>query len=69
MSEKAQLLQLIDNIPDYKIGYILAYVKGITADEQADDKFCEELYQDYMNSSDKDESYSLDDCKKEWVID
>ena len=30
---------------------------------QADDNFCEELYQDYMNSSDKNESYSLEDCK------
>lgn len=28
MSEKEQLLQLIDNMPDYKIGYILAYVRG-----------------------------------------
>lgn len=25
MSEKEQLLQLIDNMPDYKIGYILAF--------------------------------------------
>lgn len=69
MSEKEQLLQLIDNIPDYKIGYILAYAKGITAEDQADNAFCEELYQDYMNSSDKNESYSLDGCKKKWGID
>ena len=27
---------------------------------QTDDNFCEELYQDYMNSSDKNESYSLE---------
>lgn len=26
--KKEQLLQLIDNMPDYKIGYILAFVKG-----------------------------------------
>lgn len=69
MSEREKLAQLIDNIPDYKIGYVLAYVEGITAEEQADNDFCEALYQDYMNSSDKDESYSLDDCKKEWGID
>lgn len=31
MSEKDQLLQLIDNMPDYKIGYILAFVKGLLA--------------------------------------
>ena len=43
MSDKEQLLQLIDKIPDYKIGYVLAYVQGITADEEADDEFCEKL--------------------------
>ena len=35
---------------------------------QTDDNFCEELYQDYMNSWDKNESYSLEDCKKEWGL-
>lgn len=35
---------------------------------QADDNFCEALYQDYMNSLDKNESYSLEDCKKEWGL-
>ena len=28
MSEKEQLLQLIEKVPDYKIGYVLAYVRG-----------------------------------------
>ena len=68
MSEKEQLLQLIEKVPDYKIGYVLAYVKGITADDEADDNFCESLYQDYMNDPDKDESYSLEDCKNEWGL-
>lgn len=31
MSEKEQLLQLIENVPDYKIGYVLAFVKGLLA--------------------------------------
>ena len=69
MSEKEQLLQLIEKVPEYKIGYILAYVKGITADDEADDAFCESLYQNYINDTDKDESYSLEDCKKEWGLD
>lgn len=69
MSQKEQLLQLIDNMPDYKIGYVLAYVQGITADEDNDDEFCENLYQHYLNSDDKDESFSLADCKKEWGLD
>ncbi len=68
MSDKEQLLQLIDKIPDYKIGYVLAYVQGITADEEADDEFCEKLYQEYLNDPDKDKSYTLDECKKEWGL-
>ena len=50
MSEKEQLLQLIDNMPDYKIGYILAYAKGITAEEQADN---------YSSSSSSSREYEL----------
>ena len=69
MSQKEQLLQLIDNMPDYKIGYVLAYVQGITADEDDDDEFCENLYQHYLNSEDKDESFSFAECKKEWGLD
>lgn len=28
MSEKEQLSQLIEKVPDYKIDYVLAYVRG-----------------------------------------
>lgn len=69
MSKKELLLQLIEKVPDYKIGYILAFVEGITADEDADDAYCESLYQDYLREDDKEESYSLEDCKKEWGLD
>lgn len=31
MSEKEQLLQLIEKVPDYKIGYVLAFVNGLLA--------------------------------------
>ena len=31
MNEKEQLLQLIENVPDYKIGYALAFVRGLLA--------------------------------------
>lgn len=37
MSDKEKVVKLLDNIPDYKMGYVLAYVQGITADERADD--------------------------------
>ncbi len=70
MSEKEQIIKLLDIVPGYKIRYVLAYIQGITADEAADDEFCEQLYQDYLNDPDpdKDEGFTLEDCKKEWGI-
>ena len=61
----------MDKVHDYKIGYVLAYVQGITADEKADDVFCNEIYEDYIkdNDPDKDKEYALEECKKEWGID
>ncbi|WP_249311969.1 hypothetical protein [Congzhengia minquanensis] len=69
MSTKEIIVNLLDKIPDYKIGYVLAYIQGITADEEADDLFCERMVQNYLNDPDKDESFTLDECKKEWGID
>ena len=55
-------------MPDYKIGYVLAYIQGLTADEDADDAFCEKLVKEYENDPEKDVSYTLEDCKKEWGL-
>ncbi len=52
MSDKEKVIQLLDKVPDYKIGYVLAYIQGITADEDADDIFCNSLLQDYLNDED-----------------
>lgn len=70
MSNKDKIIQLLDNVPDYKMGYILAYVQGIAADEEADDLFCEKMVNDYINDPDpeKDKSYTLEECKKEWGL-
>lgn len=70
MSNKERIIELLDIVPDYKIGYILAYVQGIVADEETDDIFCEKLLEDYLNDSDpdKDETYSLEECIKEWGL-
>ena len=70
MSSREQIVSLLDNVPDYKIGYVLAYVQGIVADEEADDMFCERMVRNYINDPDpdKDESYPLEDCEKEWGI-
>lgn len=71
MSNKEMIINLLDYVPEYKMGYILAYVQGITADEEADDIFCQQMLDDYENDTDpeKNETYSLEDCKKEWGID
>lgn len=71
MSNKETIISLLDKVPEYKMGYILAYVQGITADEEADDNFCQQMLNDYENDTDpeKNDTYSLEDCKKEWGID
>nr|WP_294694152.1 hypothetical protein [uncultured Blautia sp.] len=71
MSEKDKIIQLLDYVPDYKLRYVLAYVQGIIADEDLDDEYCRKLYEEYLNDTDleKEEKYSLEECKKEWKID
>lgn len=38
--------------------------------EKADDQYCEELYQSYLNDEDpeKDAEYPLEECKAEWGL-
>lgn len=68
MSNREKVLALLDSLPDYKIGYVLAYVQGIAADEEADDAFCEQLLQQYESDPEKDETFTLEDCKREWGL-
>ena len=70
MSNRELCVKLLENVPDYKIGYVLAYIQGITADEEADDAFCERMMKNYENDPDpdKDTLYSLEDCKREWGL-
>ena len=64
MSNKDLAIQLINQIPDYKLGYAIAYLQGLYADEITDDLFCAKLIEDYENSSDKGEFISFDDALK-----
>ena len=70
MSDKEKIIELLEVISDYKMSYVLAYVQGIVADEEADDIFCQRMIEDYENDtdSDKDTSYSLDECLAEWGL-
>lgn len=71
MSNKERAIELLSQVPDYKMGYVLAYIQGITADEEADDIFCERMLENYENDPDpeKDKRYTLEECKKKWGID
>ena len=70
MSNKERVVELLDNVPEYKMGYVLAYVQGITADEEADDIFCQRMVENYENAPDDEkEGIPLDECLKEWGLD
>ena len=70
MSNREKIIALLDSVPDYKMGYVLAYVQGITADEEADDIFCQRMLENYENDPDPDKNkgYSLEECMKEWGL-
>lgn len=68
MSNREKVIALLDSVPEYKIGYVLAYIQGLTADEDADDAFCQQLYEHYQNDPEKDEAFTLEDCKREWGL-
>lgn len=36
MSDKEKVIALLDQVPEYKMGYILAFVQGATLPENAD---------------------------------
>lgn len=67
MSQREQIIALLDNVPDYKIGYVLAYIQGLTADEEADERFCQQMYERYLNDPDpnKHDSITLEELAKQ----
>lgn len=65
MSNKEKAAALLEYVPSYKMGYVLAYLQGLTADEEADEAFCENMYREYLNDPDKGDSVPLDDVVKE----
>ena len=69
MSEKELALRLLEDVPEYKLGYVIAYLQGITADDKADDAFCENLYSDYIASDDKDQFVTLDEMARMCGVD
>lgn len=69
MSNKERAIELLDQVPDYKMGYVLAYIQGITADEEADDLFCQRMVENYENAPEEDkENIPWEDCLKMWGL-
>ncbi len=67
MSEREQAKQIIDSLPEYKIGNILLFLKGVQFDDDMeDDLYCEKLVQDYMDNpdSEKTETVTLEELAK-----
>lgn len=68
MSVREKVISLVASTPEYKMGYLLAYLQGLNADEDADDAFCQQLYERYLNDPEKDESFTLEECEREWGL-
>lgn len=68
MSTRELCAKLMDNVPDSKIGYLLAYLQGLVADEPDDDAFCKQLIAQYEADPDKEDSYTLQECLQEWGL-
>ncbi len=71
MSNREQIVQIIDQLPEYKLNRLLLFLQGVAFDDDMeDDLFCERLYQSYLDDPDpeKDKAYTLDECKREWGL-
>lgn len=53
---------------EYKLGYVAAFLQSLAIDEEADDAFCEALCERCLSDPDKDVSYPLEVCEKEWGL-
>jgi hypothetical protein len=71
MSNKEIAKNIIDSLPDYKIEYVVMFLKNIQSNNEIDDDmFCQKMYEDYLNDPDpeKDKAVSIEDFAKELGI-
>lgn len=62
MSEKELAIELINRMPEYKLGYAIAYLQGLSADENSDDEFCRSLIEKYESDADKGNFVSFEEA-------
>lgn len=58
MSSRELCTKLMENVPDYKLGYLLAYLQGLIADEPDDDAVCAKILEAYEADPEKDISHA-----------
>lgn len=68
MNQKDLCIKLLDSVPAYKMGYVVAYLQGLTADEGEDDRFCEQLLQAYHRDPDRGQTVTEEEALKELGI-
>lgn len=60
MSDREQAKQIIDKLPEYKIGNLLLFLKGMQFDDDIeDDLYCQQLYEDYLSNTDSDKHETI----------
>ena len=60
MSEREQVVQIVNRLPDYKIRQVLIFLQGVMFDdEMEDDYFCEQLYQKYLDDPDPEKHQTV----------
>lgn len=65
MSTRERCNQLMNNLSEFQMELVLAYIQGLTAqDSIEEDKFCEKIYQDYLDDPDRGHFVSEEDVVK-----
>lgn len=60
MSDRDLAKQIIDTLPEYKIGNLLLFLKGMQFDDNIeDDLYCQKLYEDYLNDPDPEKHKTI----------
>ena len=67
MSEREQAKQIIDRLPEYKIGRLLLFLQGMQFDDEIEDElYCARLMDDHRNacSAEPEELITLEELAK-----
>ncbi len=62
MSNKEAVINIIENIPESQMGYILNMLQNfqMALEDAADDAFCQRLYEDYLNDDDPEKNEGVE---------